>query len=390
MRQRPRADRSVSLGSLFVHAALLPLLTACGPGGRALPGGVRLADDVVPEHAERIEADLQRLEGMSLSPGDEDFRASVGIAGASGTELLGWLAERVRVIVGGEIPDDRISLGREAEFPATPLPKLERSRPEWGAHRACRAVAERPELWERIWGPKGDGNRPVTVMSNFGAALYYGGKRAGALLEVRPYGMRPLTVDSPRIGLIEIGQGLFKHENPASAAASLSRLSVFFHEGRHSDGNGDSLSFFHSVCPRGHALAGALACDRTLNGPYRIGGEIARHIAENCAPETCGLDEAAREELRIEYLDSFSRVIETERVPEDCRRDADRASQSSRIREQQEWFLSDEPSLVPAEAGVARCRDFVQAVENEDRALAVCDKAVRRARVADAQPERAR
>ncbi len=159
----------------------------------------------------------------------------------------------------------------------------------------------------------------ITVMTNSGAGLYLAGKKASQVYSLkisRGYLKKPLRVlaESPRVGIIQIGEGLFErqltinNENPKAIANSLNRLATFFHEARHSDGNGKSLAFAHSPCPKGHDYAGALACDENLNGPYTIGASVTKEFIK-----ACGVDcsEREKEMLLIMALDSYGRVIKT-------------------------------------------------------------------------------
>lgn len=161
----------------------------------------------------------------------------------------------------------------------------------------------------------------MVVMSNMGAALYMGGKS-----EKKLYGMKvsrgllkkqiKVTIDSPRAGVIQVGEGLFdprltvNPENEKSMANSLNRLATFFHEARHSDGNGVSLAFAHSKCMAGHDMEGQYACDENLNGPYTVGAVMMTEMIKSC-DETCSPRDV--EVLKAIALDSASRIIHTTR-----------------------------------------------------------------------------
>lgn len=159
----------------------------------------------------------------------------------------------------------------------------------------------------------------ITVMSNMGAALYMGGKT-----ERKIYGMKvsrgllkkqiKIAIESPRAGIIQVGEGLFhkqltvNNENPGALANSLNRLATFFHEARHSDGNGASLAFAHSKCPAGHDMAGQYACDENLNGPYTVGASITGEFIKAC-DDKCS--EREKEILKLIQLDSAGRIMHT-------------------------------------------------------------------------------
>jgi len=157
-----------------------------------------------------------------------------------------------------------------------------------------------------------------TVMSNIGSALYLGGKN-----ERQVYGMKVsrgflhkserVAVTSPRAGIIQIGEGLFAPEltvnkdNEGALANSIFRLGTFFHEARHSDGNGKSLGFMHTICPVGHDYEGQAACDENLNGPYTVGALMMAEMAKSCDDQTCS--EKDMQTLKLLVLDSANRIL---------------------------------------------------------------------------------
>lgn len=150
------------------------------------------------------------------------------------------------------------------------------------------------------------------VMSNLGAGMYLGGKMQNAVFALKIPGQGEIEITSPRAGVFQVGSGLFQPLLKKSGgtsidglANSLSRLSVYFHEARHSDGNGSSLLFAHAVCPEGSVYSGYNACDKNLNGPYTIGAEFTGATLHNCT--SCS--ESEKEALRNRQADAFSRVI---------------------------------------------------------------------------------
>lgn len=150
------------------------------------------------------------------------------------------------------------------------------------------------------------------VMSNLGAGMYLGGKMQNSLFALKIPGVGEVPITSPRAGIFQVGTGLFQPLLKKSGgtsieglANSLSRLSVYFHEARHSDGNGSSLLFAHAVCPEGSVYSGYNACDKNLNGPYTVGAEFTGATLHNCISCT----EAEKEALRNRQADAYSRVI---------------------------------------------------------------------------------
>ncbi len=159
-----------------------------------------------------------------------------------------------------------------------------------------------------------------TVMSNTGAGLYLAGKKESKVYGLKiSRGMLKMPIkalaESPRVGIIQIGEGLFErqltinNEKPNALSNSLNRLATFFHEARHSDGNGKSLAFAHARCPSNHDYAGALACDENLNGPYTVGATMMKEFIKSCSDSDC--TEREREMLLIIALDSYGRVLKT-------------------------------------------------------------------------------
>lgn len=164
-----------------------------------------------------------------------------------------------------------------------------------------------------------DASKGFTVMSNIGSALYSSGKS-----DSKEYGIKisrgflraseKVAITSPRTGIIQIGEGLFAPEltinnkNPDALANSIFRLGTFFHEARHSDGNGASLGFMHTICPAGHDYEGQAACDENLNGPYTVGALMMAEMAKAC-DENCS--EKEKETLKMLVVDSASRIMTT-------------------------------------------------------------------------------
>jgi hypothetical protein len=162
-----------------------------------------------------------------------------------------------------------------------------------------------------------------TVMSNVGAAIYLSGKSSNLPLLLRVPGVGRIPVTSPRVGVIQVGSGLFPELSsgsssgsddssgfglaPSSQARRASRLGTLFHEARHSDGNGKSLGFAHAICPVGHDYEGFNACDRNVNGPYLVGAMLTYHLRNNCS----GCSSREQEVLALETLDGLSRIIPT-------------------------------------------------------------------------------
>jgi hypothetical protein len=146
-------------------------------------------------------------------------------------------------------------------------------------------------------------------MSNIGAALYIGGKQEKVAIGIKFDGKK-VYVTSPRIGLFQVGKGLFLerfllNKDPKAPANSIFRLGTLAHESRHSDGNSETTGFVHAYCPAGHPFEGYPACDTSSNGPYTIGAMSERHMLKNCT--ACSVQELKGLEAGV--ADSLGRVI---------------------------------------------------------------------------------
>lgn len=154
------------------------------------------------------------------------------------------------------------------------------------------------------------------LMSNSGVAYYLFGKRRNEILSLNlknhfPKLKSDLPVLSPRIGIIHVHKNTFNYQNKISVsgrepADRLQRLSFLFHEGRHSDGHGANLGFYHTMCPPGHDYTGRIACDTPSNGAYSVSALFIKKSLEVCHACT----EGHKETLRLTYLDSKLRVLD--------------------------------------------------------------------------------
>lgn len=152
--------------------------------------------------------------------------------------------------------------------------------------------------------------RSQVLLTNFGAPIYAAGKRRALFYQVEVPGVGNIVVDSPRVGLVRVTDKLFESIRSQSSKAddslhSIFRLHNYFHEARHSDGNGESLTMPHVQCPEGHPYAGRYACDYPVNGAYRVGSEILSALANKCTD--CSQEE--KDILGLFKLDEISRIL---------------------------------------------------------------------------------
>jgi hypothetical protein len=268
------------------------------------------AESAVPKkQVERLQGDFQwfsSLPALSPTPSENEggelfskaqiiklMTAIMKIKTVEPQSLNGWLQDRVQFLLAENFPinESRLSpvLIPGFEFPKTPLPETFQS-----LEQTARAS---------------EAQKGHVVMTNIGTAIYAMGKQIGFPLEADLRGIGKVAVTSPRTGIIQIGEGLFNDklfngiDREATSRKSF-RLSTFFHEARHSDGNGKSLGFFHSACPPGHTYEGQSACDASINGPYMIGALTTLYFLKSCT----NCSEAEKELLSLMTYDDFSRV----------------------------------------------------------------------------------
>ena len=280
-----------------------------------------LSKGIKNEYREKIERDLDVLSNLKFKETTPEALELLGLKSLTAQTATKWLSDRVKYVVAENalsplqlILKRVVSVERQGvSYPnATIIPYA--MDPANKIPVAAPVTPNAPSL------DAGEGEKKIyVVMSNIGAGLYFGGKDQGIVYSLkisRGLIKSPLkaVIESPRVGIIQIGEGLFLDglsvtpSKPNAIANSLKRLSTFFHEARHSDGNGVSLAFAHSVCPAGHNYAGSPACDENLNGPYTVGAIFTTELLKAC-DESCS--EVEKTELKADIVDSYSRVLKT-------------------------------------------------------------------------------
>lgn len=283
-----------------------------------------LSKGIKNEYRDKIERDLDVLSNLKFKDTPAETLQLLGLKSLSAQTATQWLNDRVKYVVAENalsplqlILKRVVSVERQGvTYPnATIIP--------YAMNPANKGPAVEPVAPVVPQAPSvdaGEGERKIyTVMSNIGAGIYFGGKDQGVVYSLkisRGLIKSPLkaVIESPRVGIIQIGEGLFLDglsvtpSKPNAVANSLKRLSTFFHEARHSDGNGVSLAFAHSVCPTGHNYAGSPACDENLNGPYTVGALFTTELLKAC-DDSC--TEVEKTELKADIVDSYSRVLKT-------------------------------------------------------------------------------
>jgi hypothetical protein len=301
------ANIRVILGSLMkpknlALALCFFLLTASAQAEMKQGAGFSFAENVPDAQRIMLTEDLEALQSMQLPEQDPEALATLEIPEMSGKSLGAWLSERLQIIVGESFRlDDSVFFGNEKFTYENPgqLPEL-----------------EQPGKTIPAQGPL------YTVATNISSTIYLTGKMQDEILQADIPGRELLSVRSPRTGIIKIGEGLFrpllkrygwKAEEISTEVNRLVRLGALFHEARHSDGHGASLTFVHATCPPGHDYAGLVVCDRSLNGAYAVGGLVQRNLLKQCTK--CSV--AEQEAFRLYTYDSFNRIIRVTRTQDE-------------------------------------------------------------------------
>lgn len=288
---------------------ILPLLLASSVSFAGGSSFLTVANDVPKEQKKLLESDLDRLSTMSLAGADANFSRVLDFSGpVTAKNLLDWLSLRIRYVVSSDMELNKSAYIEERSY----------------SYQNAGITPDIPESSKKPGNDGGpsngggaaDGPKVMVVMSNVGGALYIAGKSSGALLGLKIPGVGKVPASSPRVGILQVGEGLFKiratkESKIEDVDASLMRLGTLFHEARHSDGNGKNIGMLHAICPEGHAYAGYGACDFSLNGSYSVGAHITKVLTESC--RDCS--PTKKEGLRLDYLDSFSRVITEKAAP---------------------------------------------------------------------------
>lgn len=231
-------------------------------------GNIRFDSRLAPHLFRALARDLFVLRYLPLDHTHErEFNRIFGISEMSPNSLVEWLETRVRVILSHETPLNLDQL-----------------------------------------------LNPNIVAQNLGPNFYLQALRAntrGVFIDVS--GIGRIQITSPRAGIIRWGMpNFYDGIGDFQITYSIFRTSFLFHEGRHSDGNGDNLGFLHVACPEEHDYAGIFACDSNLNGPYTIQSLFLRSTIGAC--QHCST--RGKEWLLLMYADILNRVLRTPGVHE--------------------------------------------------------------------------
>jgi hypothetical protein len=282
---------------------------------------ITISQKVKSDLRSKLEKDMSILNTFKFKPAEADTLKLMGVETLDSQSASKWLGDRVNYVIEENaltvfkllvkrviyVERDGVNYPNQYVLPFPMDPKNKNT-----------SISPTAPVVAKNDDEDDDGGAHV-VMSNIGAALYMGGKQGHQV-----YGMKisrgllrksiKVEIESPRAGIIQIGEGLFmksltvNNQNPDALANTINRLATFFHEARHSDGNGSSLSFAHTVCPPGHDFAGEAACDESLNGAYTVGAVMTKEMLKSC-DDNCS--ERDKEVLKLIELDSYNRVLKT-------------------------------------------------------------------------------
>lgn len=251
-----------------------------------IDNGLKYASSVDPSQKAALDEAISSLHLLDLGTSDQELMKMMKLNDLKPATMQRWVEDRVQYIVDSEFDTDAATFAADKPGFSFPEPNL---------------------VPDSNKDSGGNDDSHEVVMLNIGSTVYVDGKRESQLRGVRVPGIGDVIMTSPRIGLLQIGPGLFPDGNISSGniAIDIFRASVLFHEARHSDGNGKSAGFLHAACPSGHDYAGKYACDFASNGPYTIGAMVMKNLKEKCTMCTtrqhAGLD--------LVYADQANRVL---------------------------------------------------------------------------------
>ncbi|RYZ90991.1 MAG: hypothetical protein EOP04_02075 [Proteobacteria bacterium] len=274
-----------------------PLPSRVSDGKNQLAELIQFSSSVKESEKKIILADLEYFDALGFELDEHrsiDLSKTLGNEIKSASALRLWLHQRLSYIVGLDL--DNLSIGMVSS-------------------------RQRKILWGPLKPYYGEASDNV-LASNLSAEIYGFFKTQSEISSRFDYlklkiDDEEIAVTTPRIGIMRIGPGFFdKNLLPSpianSTANTIMRISVLFHEARHSDGNSAAKSsgMPHVVCPMtsnvASELRGTAACDRSSNGAYAVGAEVLKVLiaqcGTNCSTKTTVI-------LQAIYLDYLSRII---------------------------------------------------------------------------------
>jgi len=272
--------------------ALLCALASCGKdndltspfsgNGSTGPLGIVFDSSVPADQKNYLIGDIELVSSLNMSVNrHQQYVSYVGVSDFSAASLASWLQARTKLIVGESFDYERAAVP--------------------GENRSYN-----PQVLADNYDAVG---KIQTVMFNLGAYIYLNGKSSSKLYNIQ-LGTGSYPVLSPRVGIFQIGEGMFqansiKGSPVESMANRLLRAAVFFHEARHTDGNGTFAALPHAKCTEGD-YKGYSSCENNLNGPYVVEALVLSQFYDNC--NECSTSE--RDSMRAFIADNLSRLLQ--------------------------------------------------------------------------------
>jgi len=156
-------------------------------------GGILLHDSLGEAEKRAFESDLRYLYLSRIRQVDDKFLEVTGLSRGDGREMHLWLLRRISTIVGKDFDVDAATIdhprGDRHRFPTSPLPAW------YSGIEAAAAPAP--------------ATRMVFLMTNVTGPIYLEGKRDGMLRGLRLGERHVVWADSPRVGVVQVGEALF-------------------------------------------------------------------------------------------------------------------------------------------------------------------------------------
>jgi hypothetical protein len=331
----PQATSLSKTTGLCVALAAAFFLSACsGSGGSGGSDGDRNGQDKTaglsdPELKELLNNDLDKLRSFDATgisthrdrPKNVDFFDEI-YGGKTGADLTNYINQRLHYYF--TTTEKNNATLEPSGFPAHTAWEKDDQIAKLGQLGAV-LMPEVPNLTNS----QQDDGRAVVGAANIGTAIWF----LGILDRVTPVitiAGQTVSVDSSRVGLMEIGPGYLKSivtdKDEVIEIPAEYRQAILLHEARHSDcTNGVSQSqldaarvaksstefyanykalscgHLHILCPAGHAFAGLPACDSEPWGAYAV--QAIFQIA--ASKVLTGIDQRI---LEIQAMDSLDRV----------------------------------------------------------------------------------
>jgi len=258
--------------------------TAEAPSYKAPVGNIKFSYDVPQAQRDGLATAVSSLDNTNVKAPPAGILDLMKISDMQATTLHQWLEARVQYIIPNtyDLDTSVTVVGAYKYQNPNDIPVIA---------QPTRSVS--------------DGQVEILMM-NIGGAVYVAGKKIQTLLGMKLNGLGTVSMTSPRVGVLEIGNGIFDdlvQDDPATQ--NIYVLGVLFHEARHSDGNKTSAGFLHAVCPQGHDYEGIAACDMAKNGAYHVGAMMMKALTASCTDCTI----AGKQQLALVYLDNENRLI---------------------------------------------------------------------------------